>query len=132
MTKVTKLTPVEWEIMEAIWTIGGAPSVREVLEHSFSKGEKAYTTIQTIMKTLEKKGVLKSKKIGLVNFFKPTRSREKMVKIELSLLLKRAFHGSIPTLANYLLNSDKLTLKEIETIKELLKNKETELRTKTS
>jgi len=132
MTKVTKLTPVEWEIMEAIWILRGSPSVRDVLEHLHPNGEKAYTTIMTIMKTLEKKGVLRSKKIGLVNFYKPTRSREKMVKIELSHLLKRAFHGSIPTLANYLLNSDKLTLKEIETIKELLKEKETELRTKVS
>ena len=44
-----KLTPVEWEIMEAIWEIGGSPTVRDVLEHAYPQGEKAYTTIQTIM-----------------------------------------------------------------------------------
>ena len=43
MTKKFKLTPVEWEIMESIWEIGGAPSIRDVWQHCFPNGEKAYT-----------------------------------------------------------------------------------------
>ena len=66
--KNKKLTSVEWEIMEAVWDIGGSPSVRQVLEHKYLKDRKAYTTVQTIMNTLEKKGFLVRKKIGLVNF----------------------------------------------------------------
>ena len=66
-----KPTAVEWELMEAIWELGGAPSVREVLEFQYPNGEKAYTTVQTIMNNLVKKGVLSAKKIGLVNFYAP-------------------------------------------------------------
>ena len=29
-----KLTPAEWEIMEAVWELGGSPSVRDVLDHA--------------------------------------------------------------------------------------------------
>ncbi len=128
MTNAEKLTPVEWEIMETIWQLSGTPSVREVLEKAFPNGQKAYTTVQTIMNILEKKGLLKRKKQGLVNFYKPTRSREQMVKFEMSRLVSRMFKGSIPAFANYLINSDDITLNEIEKIKYLLDEKEAELK----
>jgi len=128
MSNIEKLTPAEWEIMETIWQLGGAPSVREVLEKAFPHGQKAYTTVQTIMNILEKKGLLKRKKQGLVNFYKPIKSREQMVKFEMSQLVSRMFKGSIPAFANYLFNSENLTLNEIEKIKKLLVEKEAELK----
>ena len=99
MSNIEKLTPAEWEIMETIWQIGGAPSVREVLEKAFPDGQKAYTTVQTIMNILEKKGLLRRKKQGLVNFYKPIKSRDQMVKVEMSQLVSRMFKGSIPAFA---------------------------------
>jgi BlaI family penicillinase repressor len=128
MSKTEKLTPAEWEIMEAIWQLGGAPSVRDVLEKAFPDGEKAYTTVQTIMNILEKKGLLKRKKQGLVNFYKPTKTRDQIVKFEMSQLVSRIFKGSVPAFANYLINSEDLTLNEIEKIKNLLGEKEAELK----
>ena len=128
MTKHKKLTPVEWEIMEAIWFIGDSPSVRDVLEHAFPDGQKAYTTVQTIIKTLEKKGFLTSQKIGLVNFYTPTKTRDDMVKSEMSNMVSRVFNGSVPALASYLFNSDDLTLEEIDLIKKTLNQKEAELK----
>ena len=128
MSAADKLTPVEWEIMGAIWKLGGSPSVREVLEFAFPNGEKAYTTVQTVMNILEKKGLLKRKKQGLVNFYRPTRNKDQMIKSEMSQLVSRMFSGSIPAVANYLIKSGELSLKEIEKIKELLEKKEAELR----
>ncbi len=123
MSKQQKLPPVEWEIMEAIWDLGGKPSVREVIDRIYPNGEKAYTTVQTIMNNLVKKGVLKREKIGMVNFYTPTRSRLQMVKAEMSNLVSRVFHGSVPALANYLIHSERLTLEEIDEIKILLDQK---------
>jgi BlaI family penicillinase repressor len=128
MSNIEKLTPVEWEIMEAIWELSGAPSVRDVLEHAFPDGQKAYTTVQTVMNILEKKGLLKRKKQGLVNFYKPAKSREQIIKSELSQMVSRMFKGSIPAFANYLIKSEDITLKEIEKIKTLLDEKEAELK----
>jgi predicted transcriptional regulator len=127
-----KLTPAEWEIMEAIWRLGGTPTVREVLEHAFPDGEKAYTTVQTIMNTLEKKKLLKRRKTGLVNFYRPTRSRDEIIKVEMSSLLRRAFNGSIPALADSLLSLDDLNVEEIRKIKQLLDEKEKDLRSEDS
>ena len=128
MSKQVKLTPAEWEVMEAVWELGGSPSVRDVLEHAFSKGEKAYTTVQTIMNTLERKGMLQRRKIGLVNFYKPSRSRDEVIRAEMSSMVSRIFDGSIPALANYLISLENLDLDEIQQIKELLNQKEKELR----
>jgi len=126
--KSAKLTPVEWEIMEAVWELGGTPSVRDVLDHAFRNGEKAYTTVQTVMNTLEKKGLLRRKKQGLVNFYRPTRSRAEAIKSEMLLMLSRVFKGSIPELADSLLSMDDLNIDEIEQIKKLLRKREKELR----
>lgn len=130
MSKKTKLTPAEWEVMNAVWELGGERSVREVLEYSFPNGEKAYTTIQAFMNILEKKKMLRRKKIGLVNFYSPTRSREEVSKAEMSSVLTKVFDGSVTALANSLLSMDDLSLEEIKKIKKLINKKEKDLRSK--
>jgi predicted transcriptional regulator len=125
-----KLTHVEWEIMEAVWELGGAPSVRDVLEHKYPDGEKAYTTVQTIMNNLVKKELLAPQKIGLVNFYAPTQTRVQMVEQETSSLVSRIFHGSVPALANFLIDSNSLTLDEIGKIKKAISQKEKDLKGK--
>jgi BlaI family penicillinase repressor len=122
-----KLTPAEWRIMEVVWELGGSPSVRDVLERAFPGGEKAYTTVQTVMNTLEKKGLLRHRKTGLVNFYRPTRSRDDLLKAEMSSIVTRIFRGSIPAVANTLLELEDLDLEEIRKIKALVDDKERQL-----
>ena len=132
MAKKPKLTLVEWEIMEAIWAAGRAATVRDVLERAFPDGEKAYTTVQTIMNTLERKKLLRREKTGLVNFYTPTQTRDALVKAEMSSVVKQLFSGSIPALANSLLSMDGVGLDEIRKLKALIKEKEKELKEKQS
>ena len=113
MTNKRKITPAEWEIMAAIWELDRQVTVREVLEHLFPGGEKAYTTVQTTMNILERKNMLSREKIGLVNFYLPTRSRHDISASETSSLVSRVFDGSIPALANSLLSMDDLGLAEV-------------------
>lgn len=127
MPRDEKLTPAEWEIMDAIWTLGASPSVREVMEYAYPNGEKAYTTIQTLMNLLEKKGLLTRKKIGLVNFYTPTKERDDMLRTETRSLISRVFRGSAPALANFLIDEEDLSLDDIKKIKKLLNEKEAEL-----
>ena len=124
MTKPEKLTPAEWEIMDVIWKLGGLQSVRQVIEHAYPDGEKAYTTVQTIMNILVKKGVLVSEKIGLVNYYRPVKVRGQVVDAELSNMARRIFQGSIPAMTNYLINMKDLSRDEIQAIKSVLAEKE--------
>ena len=70
----------------------------------------------------------KAQEQGLVNFYKPTTSRDQAVKSELSQSVARMFKGSIPAFANFLISSENITLNEIEKIKSLLDEKEAELK----
>lgn len=128
MAQVQRLTAAEWEIMEAVWDLGGAPSVRDVLEHAYPGGEKAYTTVQTVMNTLERKGVLRRAKVGLVNFYSAVQTREELAGREMSSLVDRVFRGSIPALASSLLSLDRIEPEEIERIRELIDRRERELK----
>jgi predicted transcriptional regulator len=127
-----KLTPVEWEIMEVVWSQDKAVSVRDVLQLAYPNGEKAYTTVQTMMNILVRKGILQSRKIGLVNFYSLLKSREEILDREMKHLAERAFAGSLPALANYLVNAQELDLEEIEKIKSLLEEKEEKIRSESS
>lgn len=122
-----ELTPVEWEIMEAVWDGEGPATVRDVLERAYPGGEKAYTTVQTIMNTLERKKLLRRKKVGLVNFYSARRTRESVVRAETSTLLSRVFNGSVPALASTLLSLDGMNADELKKLKALIREKEREL-----
>jgi predicted transcriptional regulator len=127
MAKRDRLTPAEWEIMETVWELGGAPSVRDVLECAYPSGEKAYTTVQTVMNTLERKGLLRRSKIGLVNFYEPTRTKEEAARAEMAGVATRVFGGSIPAMASALLSLEGVDRHEIERLRELLDQKASEL-----
>jgi BlaI family penicillinase repressor len=118
-----KLSPLEWEVMNGIWDLGGKPSVRDVASYLYPNGEKAYTTVQTVMNNLVEKGYLKREKIGLVNFYKPTRKRETMIEKATETFVERVFGGSFQALANYLVRSDSFTKEEINELKKILEQK---------
>jgi predicted transcriptional regulator len=128
MEKLERLAPVEWEIMEGIWRLGGAPTVREVWEHLYPAGEKAYTTVQTMMNNLEKKGYLRRQKIGLVNFYTPLLERERAVRTEANDLLSRVFRGSVTSMATHLINIREMTLEDLESIRAILESRAGELK----
>jgi BlaI family transcriptional regulator, penicillinase repressor len=128
MPKKSKLTPAEWEIMQAIWDLNRPVSVREVLEHLFPDGEKAYTTVQTVMNTLDNKKLLTRQKTGLVNFYKPTHSQEDLTRGEMNSMVSRVFGGSIRALANSLVSLEEVGLDELAEIRRLILLREQELK----
>lgn len=123
-----KISSVEWKILNAVWELEKTPSVREVWEHLYPKKEKAYTTVQTIMNNLVKKGYLQKKKIGLVNFYSPLKTKDDSIKSEISKLISKAFDNSAPALATYLIRKQDLNLEDIKVMKALLSRKEKELK----
>ena len=128
MANKSRLTPAEWEIMQAVWDLDRAVSVREVLEHLFPQGQKAYTTVQTVMNTLERKKLLQRRKTGLVNFYEPTHAQEELTRGEMDSLVARVFGGSIGALANSLVSLDDVGLDELAEIRRLIQRRERELK----
>ena len=71
-----KLSKLELQIMEALWT-KGACSVREIQEFFPAKKRPAYTTVQTTVYRMEvKKALRRTRKIATALIFEAAVSRE--------------------------------------------------------
>ena len=123
-THNSRLSELEWEVMDVIWKLGGKPSVRDVLSRAYPNGEKAYTTVQTVMNNLERKGYLFKEKENLVNHYYPAKKRPDTIQRETVRFVSRVFGGSFHALANFLIDSDSLSDEEIIELRKLLEEKE--------
>jgi len=109
----------EWQIMKSLWKQSPA-SVREVWMDISPDGTKAYTTVQTYMDRLAKKGILTREKIGMVNFYSPDISEQDALDQAMENFASRAFDGSFGLLASYLIDSKHLKKSDFAEIRRLL------------
>ncbi len=124
MAKKRRLAEAEWEVMDGVWQFGRRVTVREVVDHLYPNGEKAYTTVQTIMNILTAKGVLDREKIGPVNVYRSALSRQDVAQAETRTLVSRMFEGSFGALATYLVDSGELSKKELDELRALIEERE--------
>ena len=118
-----KLTKLELQIMEALWTQGTA-SIREIQETFPEKGRPAYTTIQTTVYRLEdKKVVRRLKKIGNFHVFHAAVSRDAAQKRLIDDLLV-LFGGRTQLVMAHLIESGKLTLEDVKEAQKVLRKLE--------
>ncbi len=124
MAAKKRLAEAEWEVMDGVWHLDRQVTVRDVVDYLYPNGEKAYTTVQTIMNILFEKGVLNRQKIGPVNVYKPALSREDAAQDETRTLVSRMFEGSFGALATYLVDSGELSQKELDELRALIEARE--------
>jgi predicted transcriptional regulator len=115
-----KLTKLEFQIMEALWTRGEC-SVREIQEAFPERGRPAYTTVQTTVYRLEtKKAVRIVKRIGNANVFEAAISRGDAQSHLIDDLLALFGGGAKPVMA-HLVKSGKLTMEDVKEAEQALK-----------
>jgi predicted transcriptional regulator len=108
-----KLTKLEMQIMEALWSLG-ASSVREIQEAFPEKDRPAYTTVQTMVYRLEgKKAVRRVKKVGNAHIFEAAVSRVTAQRRLIDDLLA-FFGGSSQPVMAHLIDSGNLTLEDVK------------------
>ncbi|HEY2359912.1 MAG TPA: BlaI/MecI/CopY family transcriptional regulator [Candidatus Angelobacter sp.] len=118
-----KLTKLELQIMEALWTRGEA-SIREIQENFPEKKRPAYTTIQTTVYRLEaKKAVRRVKKVGNFHVFEAAVSRSAAQRRLIDDLLA-LFGGRTQPVMAHLIESGKLTLEDVKEAEGLLRQLE--------
>lgn len=115
-----KLTKLELQIMETLWTQGKA-SIREIQEAFPEKGRPAYTTIQTTVYRLEtKKAVRRIKKVGNFHIFEAAVSRNDAQSKLIDDLLALFGGSSQPVMAR-LIETGKLTLEDVKEAEKILR-----------
>jgi predicted transcriptional regulator len=113
------LTEVELELMTAIWRIGEC-TVRDVMEALPKERELAYTSVATMMKILETKGVLRSVKTDRAHLYRPMLSRADYEALSLRHLTENVFQGDPSSMVMRLLEDSKLSVEELRAIRKML------------
>jgi len=117
------LTDVELELMNILWSIGEG-SVADVLEHLSTGRDLAYTSVSTILRILEQKGVLKARKEGRGHIYIPVLKKTDYEAKAVKHVVEKVFEGTPVALVRQLLNSGQLDKGEIEELKKLLSKSE--------
>ena|SRR5579872_7369189 len=121
MQPVQKLTKLELQIMEALWS-RGLCSIREIQESFPVKKRPAYTTIQTTVYRMEEKRkiVRRVKRIGNADIFEATISREEAQGTLIDELLALLGGRAAPVMAHFV-KSGKLTLEDVKEAEKMLR-----------
>jgi len=104
------LTKLELQLMQVIWR-RGASNVGEVQEGL--EQELAYTTVQTMLNILERKGKLKRQLEGRAYIYSATVTEAKASSHAVRDLIDRVFGGSSEELVMSLIKSKQIDAKKI-------------------
>jgi predicted transcriptional regulator len=111
------LTKLELKIMQVIWREGpsNVVAVQEALEQPL-----AYTTVQTMLNILERKGKLKRKLRGRAYEYSAAVTESKAVSHAVRDLVDRMFGGSSEELVMSLIKSKQIDAEQIARLKRKL------------
>jgi BlaI family penicillinase repressor len=115
----TKLSRLEFQIMEALWNRGDL-SIREIQESFPAKRKPAYTTIQTTVYRMEAKEIVQRvRKVGNFHLFAAVISRDAAQRRLVDDLLE-FFGGRSQPLMAHLIDSGKLSLEDVKEAEKIL------------
>ena len=117
------IPPMELAIMNLLWDHGPS-SVQEV--QTRLPGSPAYTTVQTTLNTMEKKGRTKRTLRGRAFVYRAALARKVARKTAVKDLVDRVFGGSVDSLLMNLMSSGQLDESTLERLRKLIPGKEDE------
>lgn len=117
------LTNTELEFMLILWELKEG-SVRDVLAKITKQRPVAYTTASTIIRILEKKGYVQSRKVGKGHLYSPQVTKEEYETRTLGHMVDKLFDKTPSALVARLVNDKKLSEKEIAEILQILKKED--------
>lgn len=111
------LTDREADVMQALWERGPS-TVAEVREHLVDP--LAYTTVLTVLRTLEAKGYIGHEEAGRGHRFFATVKQTAARKNAVQHLTNKLFKGSAELLFSHLVSEQKLSAEQIRRMRQML------------
>jgi BlaI family penicillinase repressor len=110
--KTRVLTPLERRIMRVLWE-GGAGNVQKVLQGLTGEPQLAYTTVQTTLNVLQRKGKVRRKLVGRAYEYSAIVSQEAADSHAVRDVLQKVFQGSVDDLLLCLIRSKQLDAQKL-------------------
>ena len=117
------LTPQELELMKIVWQKGEA-TVRDVYETLLERRKIAYTTVMTMMRVLEKKGYVKTRRENRAYVYRPARPERQVVRSMVREFVDHVFNGSASPLLVHLVEDGNLSADEFDELQRLIREAE--------
>ncbi|MDR3134217.1 MAG: BlaI/MecI/CopY family transcriptional regulator [Prevotellaceae bacterium] len=118
MKKNIELTKAEGEVMHILWSKGEALVQDLIAEMPAPKP--AYNTVSTIVRILEQKGIVGHKAYGRFHRYYPLIEKEKYTRGYMKDVVHKFFGNSVPEMVSFFTQQENLSVKELETIKQLI------------
>lgn len=113
MAKATKvLTPLERRIMRVLWDEGPG-NVQKVVQGLTGEPQLAYTTVQTTLNVLQRKGKVKRKPVGRAFEYSAVVSQEAADSHAIKDVLQKVFRGSVDDLLLTLVRNKQLDARKL-------------------
>ena len=116
------LTDVELEFMNELWALGEG-SVRDVLDRLPAERNLAYTSGATILRILDEKNFVTSRKDGKTLIYTPLLAKDKYQSRSLQNLSRTLFDDTPAQLVARLVDDEGLTETDLEEIRALVERR---------
>lgn len=112
-----RLSDRELDVMAVLWARGSGTvaEVREALPDPL-----AYTTVLTVLRTLEEKGFVGHEEEGKAHRYLPLVARERAGRSALTRMVEKLFDGSPELLLTQLVSDRKLSPQDIRRLRKIL------------
>ena len=118
-----QLTPLELQIMKVLWEAGPS-NVQSVQERLASSTKLAYTTVQTMLNVLHRKGRVKRILRGRAYEYEALLTQERAANHAIRDMVDRLFGGSVDALLMSLVRDKQLPPKKREKLEKLIAEEE--------
>ncbi len=108
-------TDRELDILKALWELGPA-SVRQVRERLYPNDERAFNTVQTLLRIMDDKGLVSHKSQGRSFIYTPRYSRESAT----SRFVQQVFDGAMDQVIVSMLSSADATPEELKQLEKII------------
>ena len=108
-------SPRELDVLKALWELGSG-SVREVHRRMCPGGELAFNTVQTLLRIMEDKGLVRHRAEGRTFIYEPAYGRDRVA----SRLLHRVFDGALDQAVLSLLQAKDADEQELRALERLI------------
>ncbi len=113
---------IQLKIMQMLWSRKRA-TAREITDELNKSESIVFRNVQTLLKTLEDKGVVDHRIEGRSNVYFPLVNRENGIRDSVKSFLNVMFHGSVTELISSFIKEKELSPDEMREILELLDRK---------
>ena len=123
----THLTNAELSVMDLLWNSKERLTARRIREALYPDASKSqHGPVQRLLQRLEEKGFVERDRELSIHFFSAAISRQNYAGLQLELLAEKLTAGSFTPLLTHLVDQRKISPAEIDQIRALLSEQESE------